>query len=71
MRKTEITDEQVQEEIERLTEDDFVKIARLEQRIRYKSRQKLYALRNLQKRGKELAEAGLTYDVLKVIYDQT
>lgn len=55
-----LTDEAVEAEIARLQQSDFVKLARKEMRLRYKRRQFLYNLRNLDKRGKELAKAGIT-----------
>ena len=55
-----LTDEAVEAEIARLQESDFVKLARKELRLKYKRRQTLYQLRNLDKRGKELAKAGIT-----------
>lgn len=55
-----LTDEAVEAEIARLQQSDFVKLARKELRLRYKRRQALYQLRNLDKRGKELAKAGIT-----------
>jgi SOS response regulatory protein OraA/RecX len=55
-----LTDEAVEAEIARLQESDFVKLARKEMRLKYKRRQILYNLRNLDKRGKELAKAGIT-----------
>lgn len=57
-----LTDEDVEKEIARLTESDYVKLARKEQRLKYKRRQALYQLRTLEKRGQELAQAGITYD---------
>lgn len=57
-----LTDEQVEEEIERLLKDDDVKLAKKEIRIRYKRRQYMYQLRNMKKRGEELANLGLTLD---------
>lgn len=48
-----LTDEQVEEEIERLLKDDDVKLAKKEMRIRYKRRQYMYQLRNMKKRGEE------------------
>ena len=57
-----LTDEQVEMEIERLSNNDFVKLARAEQREKYKRRQYLYSLRHLEKRGKELAEQGITIE---------
>lgn len=51
-------------EIERLSNSPAVKLARKEQRLkykqRYKQRQKLYQLRVLEKRGRELAAQGVT-----------
>lgn len=55
-----LTDEAVELEIARLQQSDFVKLARKEIRLKYKRRQVLYQLRNLDKRGKELASAGIT-----------
>lgn len=64
MAKEFLTDEQVEEEIARLKESEHVKLARKEQRIRYQRRQVLYTLRNLEKKGKALAEAGITLELL-------
>lgn len=60
-----ITDEEVEREIERLNESPAVLLARQEQRIRYRKRQYLYQLRSFEKRGKQLMEAGITYEDLK------
>lgn len=57
-----LTDEAVEAEIARLQQSDYVKLARKELRLKYKRRQFLYNLRNLDKRGKELAESGLTLE---------
>lgn len=59
-----LTDEQVEQEIEKLQDSPLVKLARREQRIRYKRRQYLYMLRNLEKKGKELQKAGITLEML-------
>lgn len=59
-----LTDEEVEREIERLTKSPYVDLARKEQRIRYKRRQYLYQLRQFEKRGVELAEAGITVETL-------
>ena len=56
-----LTDEDVEREIERLATTDAVRLARKEIRLKYKRRQQLYQLRNLEKRGKELMAAGITY----------
>ena len=60
-----LTDEQVEKEIERLQDSPLVALARKEQRIRYRRRQYLYSLRNYEKKGKELAQAGITMEVLE------
>lgn len=60
-----ITDEEVELEIARLLEDEDVKLAKKEQRIRYKRRQYLYSLRNYAKKGKELRESGITMEILE------
>ena len=60
-----LTDEQVEIEIEKLTESPYVKLARKEEQIRYRRRQRLYALRNYEKRGKELADSGITMKMLE------
>jgi hypothetical protein len=65
-----LTDEQVEREIERLKESEYVKLARREQRLKYKRRQALYTLRDLEKKGKALAEAGLTLELLSVMEDE-
>lgn len=67
MAKEWLTDEQVEEEILKLQQSPFVKLARQERQIRYKRRQYLYGLRNLEKKGKELFESGITLDLLKQI----
>lgn len=60
-----LTDEEVELEIKRLTNSKEVKLARLEQRLKYLQRQRLYNLRSLEKRGKKLIEQGITADILK------
>lgn len=59
-----LTDEQVEREIERLMESDLVKLAKKDELIRYRRRQYLYKLRGYEKKGKELAEAGITIEML-------
>ena len=63
-----LTDEMVEEEIARLTESPYVRLARAEQRIKYRRRQYLYQLRDLEKKGKALLEAGITREVLDALY---
>lgn len=62
MAKDFLTDEQVEQEIERLLDSDEVKLAKREIRIKYKRRQYMYQLRNMEKRGYELADKGITMD---------
>lgn len=64
MPKDFLTDEAVEREIARLTNTPAVKLARREQRLKYKRRQQLYTLRALEKRGHELAAAGITIENL-------
>ena len=59
-----LSDEQVEQEIERLRQSPLVALARREQRIRYRRRQFLYQLRDLEKKGRALEKAGITMDVL-------
>lgn len=59
-----LTDEQVEQEIERLTNSPFVALARYEQRVRYRRRQYLYTLRDLEKKGKALEKSGITREML-------
>ena len=65
MAKDFLTDEQVDKEIAKLLESPNVKLAKKEIRIRYRRRQYLYGLRNLEKKGKELAKAGITMEILE------
>ena len=59
-----MTDEQVELEIERLSESPAVMLAKQEQRIKYRRRQYMYQLRYFEKRGKELMAQGITLDNL-------
>ena len=62
-----LTDEQVEQEIERLTNSPLVALARYEQRVRYRRRQYLYHLRDLEKKGRELEKAGINREVLNAL----
>ena len=64
-----LTDEEVEREIVRLTSDPDVRLARAEIRLKYKRRQQLYALRNLAKRGALLREKGYTQENLREMAD--
>lgn len=60
MKREFLTDEQVEAEISRLSKSDDVKLAKQETRIKNRRRQYMYQLRVMEKRGKELAELGIT-----------
>lgn len=59
-----LTDEEVEAEIERLRQSPMVALARKEQRIRYRRRQALYQLRSLERKGVELSQSGITMEFL-------
>ena len=63
-----LTDEQVEEEIAKLLESDAVKLAKHEQRLKFRRRQYLYQLRDYEKKGKALMDAGITREMLDAIY---
>ena len=65
MSRKNLTDEEVEREIERLTKSEAVRLARYEERLRYKRRSYLYKLRDLENRGKALMAAGITEEVLR------
>ena len=62
-----LTDDEVEAEIERLTNSEAVKLARREQRIKYRRRQQLYQLRAYEKRGKQLIAQGVTMEALDLM----
>ena len=64
MKQDALTDEQVEQEIAKLQDSQLVRLARKEERIRYKRIQYLYTLRAYEKKGKELAKAGITLEML-------
>jgi hypothetical protein len=63
-----LTDDEVEAEIEKLNASEAVALARREARLRYKRRQYLYQLRDLEKKGKALLESGITREVLDAMY---
>lgn len=65
-----LTDEEVEAEIEKLKKSEAVKLARKQQRLIYKRRQALYSLRDLEKKGKALMEAGITSEMLDAMYTE-
>ena len=64
MARTVVTDEQVEREIARLQESPYVKLANKERRVRQRRRMYLYGLRQLEKKGQELAASGFTMENL-------
>lgn len=70
MAKTFLTDEEVENEIVRLSNTEEVKLARKEMRLKYKRRQNLYQLRNLEKRGRELMEVGVNLSNIDELFEQ-
>ena len=67
MKKAPITDEMVEQEIERLQNSEFVKLAKKEERMRFRRRQQLYSLRLYEKKGRELAKSGITMESLNAM----
>lgn len=65
-----LNNDQFKDEIERLKASEHVKLARKEQRLKYRQRQFLYQLRNLEKRGKALAAQGYTLENLEAMIAQ-
>ena len=56
------TDEQVEAEIVRLNNSEYVKLARREKQIKERRRQYMWGLQYLEARGKQLVSEGVTYD---------
>lgn len=53
------TDEQVEAEIVRLNNSEFVKLARREKQIKNRRRQYMWSLQYMEARGKQLASSGI------------
>lgn len=64
-RPREYTIAEIEEEIERLQKSEAVRLARKEQKIYNKRKAYMSALLALEKRGKELAEQGVTMDNMR------
>ena len=67
MAKEWLTDEQVELEIDRLLHSEDVLLAKKEIRIKYKRRQYMYQLRNMEKRGRQLREDGVDLDNIETV----
>lgn len=59
-----LTDEEVEVEIARLKDSPYVKLAKKEERIRYRRRQYMYQLRMYEKKGIQMSEEGITLSSL-------
>ena len=57
-----LTDEMVAEEVERLKDSEYVRLAQKEIRLKTKQRKYLYQLRWMDKRGRQLAADGITIE---------
>lgn len=66
-----LTDEAVEEEIERLRNSPLVALARKEERIRNRRRQYMYQLRAFEKKGKQLEAEGITMELLDALGQET
>ena len=64
-----LTDEAVEEEIARLMASPFVKLAKKEEAIRNRRRQYMYCLRVYGKKGRQLADEGVTMADLEAMAD--
>ena len=67
MARTILTDEQVEQEIQRLQDSEYVKLANRERRVRNRRRMYLYHLRQLEKKGLELTSSGVTMETLSAM----
>lgn len=66
-----LTDEAVEEEIERLRNSPHVALARKEERIRNRRRQYMYQLRAFEKKGMQLEAEGITMEYLDSLCQET
>ena len=65
-----MTDEIMNEELERLNASPYVKLAQKELSIKYKKRRILYTMRNLEKRGRVLEANGFTLENMEAMIAQ-
>lgn len=59
-----LTDEEVEEKIAQLRDDPDVRLAWKEKNVKYKRRKYLGALQSDKRRGQQLREAGITWEML-------
>lgn len=62
-----LTDEQVEMEIVKLRQSEYVKLAKKEQNIRYERRNLLSQLQGMERRGRELVAAGIDRDNIREV----
>lgn len=62
-----MTDEQVEQEIENLRKSPYVKLAKKAEYIRNQRRQRMYMLRYYDKKGRAMAEVGITMEMLDML----
>lgn len=67
MKRDFISDDQVEDEIKMLQSSPYVKLAYKERSIKTARRQYMYQLRIMEKRGKKLAEDGITMDNIAAV----
>lgn len=70
MARERLTDDQVEQEIARLQQSPYVKLANQERRLRERRRMYLYGLRQLEKKGRELDRSGVTAETLRSMYSE-
>ena len=70
MARERLTDEQVEQEIARLQQSPYVKLANQERRMRERRRMYLYGLRQLEKKGRDLDRSGVTVETLRSMYSE-
>ena len=63
-----LSNEQVEQEIQRLQASPYVKLANKERRVRERRRMYLYHLRQLEKKGRALEASGITSESLDSVY---
>ena len=61
------TDEQVEAEITRLNNNEYVKLARKENQIKYRRRIHMWNMQGLEARGKQLASMGCTLENIEEV----
>lgn len=67
--KRSFTDEEVEVEIDRLRNSEYVVLAKKEEAIRNRRRQYMYTLRSYEKKGKQLAKEGYTLDNIEELFE--